>query len=135
MSANNVVWCMLYKEYYHVFYSGCMDNTPTEPDYKNRHHKAFKYRSQALLYAHDVLNQIDEEAGKGWGRCVEYGVCEITVEEKTIKDVLKDIIKIQKKILFLIGDHTEPNKYKALGTRQGKIFALTSICDKMLEDV
>ena len=81
MSANNVVCCMLYNKAYHVFYSGCIDNTPTEPDYKDSAYKKFKYRPNALLYAHNVVNKINEESAKQGFTGVEYGVCEITIEE------------------------------------------------------
>lgn len=84
MSSNNIVWCMSYQGKWHVFYSGCADNTPTEPDYKDKHYKKFKYRSNALLSAHDVVNKIEREAEQGWGLGVEYGVCEITIENKLV---------------------------------------------------
>ncbi len=66
MSANNVVWVMKYGRLYHVFYSGCFDNTPTEPDYKDKYYDRFDYRKDALEYGHDIVNKI----------YVEYGVLE-----------------------------------------------------------
>ena len=56
MSANNLVWCMSYGGKWHVFYSGCADNTPTKPDYKDKHYGNFEYRRNALLYAHNIVN-------------------------------------------------------------------------------
>ncbi len=81
MSSNNLVWCMSYKGKYHVFYSGCADNTPKEPDYTDKHYKEFEYRRNALVYAHNVVNRIGEEAYCQGFSGVEYGVCEITIEE------------------------------------------------------
>ena len=82
MSANNIVWCMKYDESYHVFYSGCADNTPTEPDYKDKYYKNCKYRPDALLYAHDVVNKIDKDYLKDGYIGVEYGVCELNIEKE-----------------------------------------------------
>jgi len=82
MSANNVVWVMKYKQSYHVFYSGCMDNTPTEPDYKDKYYKEFKFRPNALLHAHNVVNKINELSLQEGFTYVEYGVCEITITEE-----------------------------------------------------
>lgn len=67
MSANDVVWIMRYTESWHVFYSGCFDNTPTRPDYEDKWHKAFSFKEQALIYAHNVASEIG----------VEYGVCQV----------------------------------------------------------
>ncbi|KKM03600.1 hypothetical protein LCGC14_1772830 [marine sediment metagenome] len=87
MSANNVVWCAKYKGSWHVFYSGCMDNTPAEPDYKDKRYSEFKYRSNALLYAHDVVDDINKESLKEGFVGVEYGVCEITIKDKDKIDI------------------------------------------------
>ncbi len=100
MSANNVVWCMLYKKAYHVFYSGCMDNTPTEPDYKDKNYFKFSNRRNALLYAHNVVNNIDELSLQEGFVGVEYGVCEITIEDKPI---LKLVIDHKTKATRVIG--------------------------------
>ncbi len=92
MSSNNVVWCMLYNKSYHVFYSGCADNTPNKPDYKDKRYMKFKYRSNALLYAHDVVEHINKESYDEGFAGVEYGVAEITVvEEKTLEERIKKI--------------------------------------------
>lgn len=136
MSANNVVWCMSYENQFHVFYSGCMDNTPTKPDYKDKHYGYFVNRKNALIYAHDVVECIGMESLKDGYAGVEYGVQEIKgVDNKTVKEMLEEIIQFQKQIIHFIVDDTEPNRFKALGTRQGKAFDLLEICDKMLKDV
>ena len=77
MSSNNVVWVMPYKGYLHVFYSGCFDDDPVEPDYKDKYYKMFGDRSKALTYAHDIVNKIDEESLLDGMPGVEYGVCEV----------------------------------------------------------
>ena len=77
MSSNNVVWVMPYKGYIHVFYSGCIDNTPTKPNFNNSYYKVFKDRSKALTYAHDVVSKINKESYAEGFAGVEYGVCEI----------------------------------------------------------
>lgn len=77
MSSNNVVWVMKYGRLYHVFYSGCYDNDPIEPDYDNRYYQKFDYRSEALEYAHDVVNQINKESHLTGMFGVEYGVQEL----------------------------------------------------------
>ncbi len=123
---------MLYHKSYRVFYSGCADNTPKLPDYKDDHYKRFKYRSNALLYAHDVAEYIYKESE----RRVEYGVCEITIKEnKTVKQLLKEVIQHQKEILYFIMDETEPNRHKPLGTRQMIASKLVKVCDKLISDV
>ncbi len=97
MSANNVVWCMFYEENYHVFYSGCIDNTPTKPDYKDKHYGIFFTRGGALVYAHDVVSKIDELSLQEGFIGVEYGVCEIMVEK--VKREEPDSIKVRVKRL------------------------------------
>lgn len=84
MSANNLVWCMSYKGSWHVFYSGCADIDPKEPDYKDQYYGVFGYRNSALLYAHDILNKINKESYKAGFAGVEYGVCEITIKDKGV---------------------------------------------------
>ena len=84
MSANNVVWIMKHisiNGIYHVFYSGCIDNTPTVPDYKNKWYKAFDFKDVALAYAYDVVERIDEFSLQEGHVGVEYGVCEVPIEE------------------------------------------------------
>lgn len=82
MSANNVVWVMFYEGHHHVFYSGCVDNTPIVPDYKDKYYKVFEVRPDALTYAHDVVNEIDAEYWQEGYVGVEYGVCELPRIEK-----------------------------------------------------
>ncbi len=90
MSANNVVWVMLYKKIYHVFYSGCMDNTPIEPDYKDQYYTKYYKRRDGLEYAHNIVNKINRESYEEGFVGVEYGVCEITIEEEdTIEERVK----------------------------------------------
>jgi len=85
MSSNNVVWVMSYKGYLHVFYSGCIDNEPTEPDIDDEYYKMFGDRSKALTYAHDVVKKINKESYAEGFADVEYGVCELDYPEE-VKD-------------------------------------------------
>jgi len=68
---------MPYKGYLHVFYSGCVDNIPTEPDTEDKYYKMFGDRSKALTYAHDVVKEINQESYAEGYAGVEYGVCEL----------------------------------------------------------
>ena len=77
MSSNNVVWVMPYRGNFHVFYSGCFDNDPIEPDYENQYYDIFFNRAEALVYAHDVVSKINEESYAEGYAGVEYGVCEV----------------------------------------------------------
>jgi hypothetical protein len=85
MSSNNVVfvmkqikkWHVLAWVEYHVFYSGCADDIPIEPNYADKYYKKFTDRSNALVYAHDVVNEIDVECAEEGFPGVEYGVWEI----------------------------------------------------------
>jgi len=77
MSANNIVWSMEYNSLFHVFYSGCADNTPTKPDFFDKYYKSFMERKDALEYAHDIVNKIDIESELTGTIGVEYGVCEL----------------------------------------------------------
>jgi len=79
---------MLYRGNYHVFYSGCADNTPQSPDYTDKYYKRFEDRSNALTYAHDMVNKIDKESYVEGFSGVEYGVCEITIVDKPFTDNL-----------------------------------------------
>lgn len=127
---------MLYKERYHVFYSGCADNTPKEPDREDSRYQNFRYRSNALVYAHDVVGFINNKSSKHGFVGVEYGVVEITIKEKkTVEQILKEIIQHQKEIIYFIMDETEPNRQKPLGKRQIKASELVKVCEKMIENV
>lgn len=81
MSSNDVVWVMCYEKMYHVFYSVCVDNEPKKPNYNNRYYKMFVDRKEALSYAHDVNNEIDEEYLEEGYPGIEYGVMEIGRKE------------------------------------------------------
>lgn len=72
MSANNVIWLMRYENEFHVFYSGCVDNEPEQPDYKDEFYKKFEDKNKAILYGHSIIEKIEKE----WGPCgyVEYGL-------------------------------------------------------------
>ena len=83
MSSNNVVWVMSYKGYLHVFYSGCIDNEPTEPDIDDEYYKMFGDRSKALTYAHDVVKKINKESYAEGFAGVEYGVCELDYPDES----------------------------------------------------
>ena len=88
MSSNNVVWVMLYRGNFHVFYSGCFDDDPIEPDFKNEWYGRFPNREDALVYAHDVVNKINEECLEEGYAGVEYGVCEVPCNyaDNTLKE-------------------------------------------------
>ena len=96
MSANNVVWVMKYKGFFHVFYSGCMDNTPKEPDYEDKYYAEFKTRTQALNYANTVVWAINDEAYKEGHVGVEYGVCIVPREFMKPKKETQRIFHIDK---------------------------------------
>ena len=59
MSANNVIWVLYFKGYYHVWYSGCYDNVPRSPDQNGTFWKYFKTREEALVYGHDLVKRIE----------------------------------------------------------------------------
>ena len=89
MSANNVVWIMEYGGTWHVFYSGCFDNTPTEPDYEDKHYNVFAKKNIALIYAREVVELIDEFSLRKGCIGVEYGVCEVPREFMKPKTIAK----------------------------------------------
>jgi len=93
MSSNNVVWVFPYKGYLHVFYSGCIDNEPKEPDYDNKYYKMFGDRAKALTYAHDVVNKIDRESYAEGFPGIEYGVVELPYvdDEEEVPDGYVDL--------------------------------------------
>ena len=106
MSANNVVLCMKYEGSYHVFYSGCADNDPKEPDYDNEYYKNFMDRIKALIYAHDTVNEIDKECNDVGFSGVEYGVMEISVVKplSNAKGVSSELIKSVGELQFKVGE-------------------------------
>ena len=75
MSANNVVWIMRHEGLWHVFYSGCFDNTPKEPDYDDEYYNSFENKWIASIYANAVVEAIDKECAEDGFIGVEYGVC------------------------------------------------------------
>jgi len=80
MSANNVIWVMKYQDKFHVFYSGCYDNIPKEPDKNAFGYRFYNKRAMALLYAHDLVKYIENEwSDSNFPAYVEYGVVEIEV--------------------------------------------------------
>ncbi len=111
MSANNVVWIMKHITWdglWHVFYSGCFDNTPDKPDVKDKYYKAFNIRYKALIYAHGVVDKINEESYEQGFAGVEYGVCIVPELEKwkdkswnmhqsMAQDILPDQLEILEK--------------------------------------
>ncbi len=141
MSANNVVWCAKYKGSWHVFYSGCMDNTPTEPDYKDKRYSEFKYRSNALLYAHDVVDDINKESLKEGFVGVEYSVCEITIKDKDKIDI-QDFVNHVEEMLKRLETQliTKENEIKErLCVLEDKFitkqdhYNMDTICDQLLQ--
>jgi len=96
MSSNNVVWVMPYRGYIHVFYSGCIDNTPTKPDVNDKYYKLFGTRSGALMYAHNVVDKIDKESWNEGFPGVEYGVCEVPLNyaDNKLREIIHHIDKI-----------------------------------------
>lgn len=106
MSANNVMWCMKYEDSYHVFYSGCVDDDPKKPDYKNGYYKNFVDRNKALIYAHDTVNKIDKECNEIGFSGVEYGVMEISIVKplSNAKGVLSELIKLVGELQFKVGE-------------------------------
>ena len=71
---------MKYNGLWHVFYSGCMDNTPTVPYYEDEYYNSFEKKSVASIYARAVVRDIDEECAEDGYIGVEYGVCEVPRE-------------------------------------------------------
>ena len=89
MSANNVVWVMKYGRLYHVFYSGCFDNTPTESErlekeYRERIYNEYEKVGKKLELI-DIVNDPPNVIQKVLKKSIE---SEKLKNEKSIQNML-----------------------------------------------